>query len=258
METPAIPDEAKQAQSIVEAVLGESIVGIYLFGSAIVGGLKPDSDIDILVAVTYPPTFLQRKALVTRLMSTSGAIGNPRAIRPLELTVITTSDVVPRQFPPRAEFVYGEWLREKFEAGIVPEPVWDPDLAIVLQKVINNSLPLYGSHASELFAPVSMADIQRAIRRSLSSLLSDVAGDERNVILTLSRMWLTATTVDIVSKDAAAMWAEKRTSPDLAMLLRHAREGYLGMIDDRWEEKQEDFRALVSFMKKSIEERLDV
>ena len=124
-----IPDEAKQARSVVEDVLGESVVGIYLFGSAVVGGLKRDSDVDILVAVSDPPDFLQRKVLVAQLMHVSGAPGNAQAIRPVELTVVAVSDVVPWQFPPGAEFVYGEWLREEFEAGSIPGPVRDPDLA---------------------------------------------------------------------------------------------------------------------------------
>jgi streptomycin 3"-adenylyltransferase len=252
-----IPDEAKQAQSAVEGVLGDSIIGIYLFGSAVVGGLQRDSDVDILVAVSDSPTFEQRKALVSLLMSVSGAIGNLQAIRPLELTVMTVSDVVPWQFPPRAEFVYGEWLRQEFEAGSVPEPVRDPDLAVVLKKVIDNSLPLYGIYAEELFDPVPMSDIRRAIHDSLPSLLAEATGDERNVVLTLSRMWLTAATGDIAPKDAAAEWAEKQASPDHAMLLRYARDGYLGKIEDRWDEKQEDFETLVSYMKESIEECLD-
>ena len=56
-----IPDVAKQAQLVVEGVLGDSIIGIYLFGSAVVGGLKRDSDVDILVVVTNPPTFEQKE-----------------------------------------------------------------------------------------------------------------------------------------------------------------------------------------------------
>lgn len=62
MASTEIPDEAKRAQSAVEGVLGDSIIGIYLFGSAVVGGLKRDSDVDILVAVTNSPTFEKRKA----------------------------------------------------------------------------------------------------------------------------------------------------------------------------------------------------
>lgn len=256
MPNSVIVDEARQAQLIVESVLGESIVGMYLFGSSVVGGLKHDSDVDILVAVSNPPTRQQRKTLVARLMGVSGAIGNSQATRPLELTVVSVSDVVPWQFPPRAEFVYGEWLREEFEAGSVPEPVRDPDLAIVLKKVIDNSLPLYGSNAGEVFEPVPITDIRRAIRDSLPSLLAETAGDERNVVLTLSRMWLTAATGNVSSKDAAAEWAAKKAPPDHAMLLKYARNGYLGVIEDRWE-RQEEFGALVAYMKNSIEKCLD-
>lgn len=256
--TPEIPYEAKQARSVVEDLLGDSIVGIYLFGSAVVGGLKPDSDVDILVAVTDPPAWLQRKALVAQLMSVSGEIGNPLSIRPVELTVVTVADGVPWQFPPQADFVYGEWLREAFESGSIPEPVRDPDLTIVLKQVIDNSLTLYGRDAAEIIGSVPMADVRTAIRDSLPALLAETAGDERNVILTLSRMWLTATTGHIAPKNAAARWAEKQAPPVHAVLLRDARDGYLGRIEDRWEERQGEFEALVSFMRKSIEACLAV
>lgn len=257
MANPEIPDEAKQAQSVIEGLLGDSVVGIYLFGSAVVGGLKRDSDVDILVATSNPPTFMQRKALVAQLMSVSGAIGNSQATRPIELTVVDVSDVVPWHFPPRAEFIYGEWLREEFEAGSVPEPVHDPDLTIVLKKVIDSSLPLYGTDAASLFEPVPLTDIRMAIRDSLPNLLAETTGDERNVVLTLSRMWLTAATGDIAPKDTAAHWAEQEAPPDHSVWLQYAREGYLGKVEDRWEDNREDFEALVSYMKKSIEACLD-
>lgn len=250
-----IPDEVKEAKSVVEGVLGDSIIGIYLFGSAVVGGLKPDSDVDVLVAVAGSPTFEQRKTLVSRLMGVSGAVGDSRGLRPLELTVVTVSDVVPWRFPPRAEFVYGEWLREAFEAGSVPEPVHDPDLAIVLKKVLDNSQALYGRAAEALFDPVPMSDIRRAVRNSLPGLLAETAGDERNVVLTLSRMWLTAATGEIAPKDVAAEWAEKRVPAHHGVLLKQAREAYLGVIADHWGSR-ERFDALVGYMKDSIEKCL--
>ncbi|HDZ48233.1 hypothetical protein LCGC14_0209910 [marine sediment metagenome] len=257
MADPEIPEEAKQAQLVVERVLCDSIIGIYLFGSAVAGGLKPNSDVDILVAVNSPLTCWQRKELVAQLMRVSGAIGNQRSIRPLELSVVAVSDVVPWQFPPRAEFVYGEWLREGFEAGCVPEPVRDPDLAIVLKQVIDNSVPLYGSDAASLFELVPLTDIRMAIRDSLPNLLAGADGDERNVVLTLSRMWLTAATGDIAPKDTAANWAEKQAHSDYGELLQYARDGYLGKVEDRWEDRREEFEALVSYMKTSTEACLD-
>lgn len=251
-----IPEQAKQAQAVVEGVLVDSIIGIYLFGSALVGGLKRDSDVDVLVLVTDPPTFEQRKTLVAQLMGVSGAMGNAQAARPLELTVITFSDVVPWRFPPRAEFVYGEWLREELEAGSVPEPARDPDLAIVLKKVIDSSWPLYGRPAGTVLEPAPIRDIRQAIHDSLPSLLAETAGDERNVVLTLARMWLTAATGDIAPKDVAAAWAERQVPPEHGALLKYAREGYLSLIEDRWD-GQEGFEALVAYMKDSIKACLD-
>jgi aminoglycoside 9-adenylyltransferase len=69
--TTKIPREADQARAIVRELLGESVLGIYLFGSAVVGGLRQDSDVDVLVAVNQSTTFEERKALITRLMKVS-------------------------------------------------------------------------------------------------------------------------------------------------------------------------------------------
>ncbi len=101
-----------------------------------------------------------------------------------------------------------------------------------------------------------MTDIRRAIRESLPGLLADTAGDERNVVLTLARMWLTAATGDIAPKGMAAEWAEPQVPPEHRALLKYAREGYLGLIEDRWDE-QEGLEALVACMKDTIEACLD-
>ena len=49
-------------------------------------------------------------------------------------------------------------------------------------------------------------EIKKAIRFSLPGLISSFKGDERNVLLTLSRMWLTLVTEEITTKDVAAKW----------------------------------------------------
>ena len=82
-----------------------------------------------------------------------------------------------------------------------------------------------------------MADVQRAIRNSLPTLLADTAGDERNVVLTLSRMWLTAAMGDIASKDVAAEWAKEQLAKEHSALLDYAKQGYLGKVDDQWQRK---------------------
>ncbi|WP_186327658.1 nucleotidyltransferase domain-containing protein, partial [Paenibacillus sp. Y412MC10] len=51
-----IPKEAIQAFKVVGELLGSSMVGVYLFGSAVTSGLRINSDVDVLVVVNQSLT----------------------------------------------------------------------------------------------------------------------------------------------------------------------------------------------------------
>ena len=51
--------------------------------------------------------------------------------------------------------MYGEWLREQFDKGAIPEPTYDPDLAILLSQLRENSINLFGPEATEVIEPVT-------------------------------------------------------------------------------------------------------
>lgn len=80
----------------------------------------------------------------------------------------------------------------------------------------------------EIIPPIPFSEIRRAIRETLPNLLASSKGDERNVLLTFSRMW----TRELTSKDVAALWAESRVPEPFATLLAKARNAYLGNIVD--------------------------
>lgn len=248
-----IPKQALQALKIVEDLLGNSIVGVYLFGSAVNGGLRINSDVDVLVVVNHSLSEVIRKKLTDRLMLISGKIGNSDTMRPLEVTVINYSDIVPWLYPPRNEFIYGEWLRNEYEKGQIQEPTYDPDLAIVLAQVRKNSISLLGPDASDILDPVPTTDIRRAIKESLPGLIEGIKGDERNVILTLARMWQTVSIGEISPKDVAAKWAVSRLPKEYSTFLDLARKAYRGEYDDKWEGLDSEVTALVNNMKNSIE-----
>ncbi len=145
-----IPKEAIQALKIINELLGSTVVGVYLFGSAVIGGLYINSDVDVLVVVNHSLSEETRRKLTDRLMLISGKIGNANSVRPLEVTVINHEDVVPWRYPPKNELIYGEWLRDEFEKGQIQEPTYDPDLAIILAQVRKNSVSLFGPDASDL------------------------------------------------------------------------------------------------------------
>lgn len=248
-----IPKEAFDALSIAENVLGNKLVGVSLYGSAVSGGLRINSDVDILVVVNQRLSEATRRKLTERLMPISGKIGNEKGRRYLELIVINEEDSVPWQYPPKNELVYGEWLRSEFENGHIPEPTFDPDLAIVLAQARAHSVSLFGSDLSTILDPIPITDIQKAIKESLPELIDDIKGDERNVLLTLARMWQTMAEGTISPKDVAAQWAIPNLPKQQAEVLDIARKAYLGEYDDNWDGMEAEAMSLVNHMRGKIE-----
>ena len=68
------------------------------------------------------------------------------------------------------------------------------------------------------------------------------------MLLTLARIWCTLASGEIRAKDAAAAWALERLSEEHRPALAHARAGYLGAEDDRWDELGGDVRQLAEQM----------
>jgi streptomycin 3"-adenylyltransferase len=68
----------------------------------------------------------------------------------------------------------------------------------------------------------------------IPGLLSDLDGDERNIVLTFARIWTTLATGVIRSKDAAADWALPLLPPEHRAVLVHARSIYLGDAPEEW------------------------
>jgi len=253
-----VPEEAIQALNLIKELLECQLVGVYLYGSAVMGGLRADSDVDILALTNCSLSESSRTELTKQLMEISGKPGGSTGIRPLEVTVVNQNNVVPWHFPPKYEFMYGEWLREQFEKGEIPSAAYDPDLALLLAQLRRNSIVLSGHKAEEVLDPIPWVDIQRAIRDSLPGLVANLKGDERNVILTLARMWFTAATGEFCSKDQAAQWAINQLPVEQAALLDVARKAYLGEVKDEWEEMETELAALVDSLRGAIEPLVNI
>lgn len=112
-------DQLEQVAGLTAEVLGDDLVGAYLHGSAVLVGLRPASDVDVLAVAGRSLDERQRRALVAGLLAVSGAAVGAR---PVELTVVTRSEVRPWRYPPTCDFLYGEWLRGEYAAAIVPTP----------------------------------------------------------------------------------------------------------------------------------------
>lgn len=71
----AVPEEIDQvsaAMADLRDILGDVLLAVYLHGSAVSGGLRPQSDIDLLAVVDRGLTGGERDALLSSLLRLSG------------------------------------------------------------------------------------------------------------------------------------------------------------------------------------------
>ncbi len=241
-----------QVVLIADELFKMNIIGIYLYGSYVLGRIYQNSDLDILIIINEKIKNDVRKTLTRYLLNISGVIGNYEKM-PLEVTVVNLNDIISWQFPPKCEYMYGEWLREEIETGNIPQPYYDPDLTILLWQARLHSIPLKGEYFEKVIPVIPNIEIEKAIMQSLPTLIANIKGDERNVLLTLSRMWFTLEKQDVCSKDVAAEWVISKLPDNLAPLMEMARQAYLGKTIDKWEGLEKSTVLLVNFMKEKIE-----
>jgi predicted nucleotidyltransferase len=251
-------EQLDRVVSLVRDVLGPHAVGAYLFGSAVLGGLRPRSDLDVLAVSNRQTTHEEKQRLVDRLLAISGRSTPQGMWRRVELTIVVESEIKPWRYPPRRDFQYGQRFRAAFERGnLAPWPTTaDPDLAALITMVLLANSPVLGPPPVGVFDPVPYADFVRAIVGDIDAWLANLDSDTRNVILALARIWSTLATGVIRSKDAAADWALDRLPGEHRAVLARARAIYLGDEQERWDDVKAQVRPYADHVVAQIH-RLD-
>lgn len=249
-----ITAQLEQVRAMLERHLGANLQAIHLFGSAVEGGLKPGSDIDLLVSVGRPLSEDARRLLMLDLLSVSAGPASHPSLRPLEVTLLAREQVIPWRYPPRRELQFGEWLRVDLQAGIFEAPTFDPDLAILLTKARRHSIPLLGLPASEYFDPVPAKDFAQALTDTIAQWNEeeDWQGDELTVVLALCRIWYSIVASGIAPKDVAVNWVLQRIEDEHKPILRAAQAAYLGTAPDELTDRMPEVSAFIHQAKAAI------
>jgi hypothetical protein len=173
---------------------------------------------------------------------------------PIEMTLAVHSDIYPWRYPPLFYFQYGDWLRDKFESGVV-EP-WQtkemPDLAVLITQVHCGSLTLFGKNPEILLPQVPQRDFIQAMHSDLERLVSDLDSDTRNVLLTLARIWTTFVTKKLASKPDAADWAIERLPVEYQPVMQRAKAICIGLEDERWNDLKSQLRPCAEWILRQI------
>ncbi len=250
--------QINQCIDVLKNIFGQHLLGAYLYGSAIVGGLKKYSDIDLLIVTQRLSTDEEKQKIINELLKISG-IYMAGGKRPIELTIVVKSEINPWNYPPSFDFQYGEWLRNKFENGIInPWPnKFMPDLAIIITQVLLASETLYGVSPPQSFESVPSHDFIFAIKDSLQHLQLDLFNDTRNVLLTYSRIWATLETSMIYSKSSAAMLIMNRLPEEYQCVLQRAISICNGEANEYWDDIALLVQSCADFMVAQINKKLN-
>ena len=242
-----IPESARgQLEDIVSGlaqILEDALLAVYLHGSAVLDCFGPRSDIDLLAVVQAPVPLEAKRSLVTLVLAESGPYEGTGGRWPVELDVVPVAALRRWRHPAPFEFHYGEYLRPRFEAGEL-EPWESPenrDLAAHVRVARHSGVALVGPPPEDLLPEVPEADFRDALLYDLEwgrehlRELGGIPGGIRNLVLGLARVWSTLATGEPQSKVSGAAWALPRLRAELRPVLEHARDLYVGALEDeRW------------------------
>lgn len=242
--------------NLLQDIFGHELLGVYLFGSSIVGGLQKYSDIDLLAVSNRPSTPEEKTKLVTSMLTISGVYQKSLKL-PIDMTIVVKSEVNPWHYPLHFDFKYGDWLRKEFEMGnIEPWPTKVmPDLALLVTQVLLASKTIFGPAPNELLDNVPYRDFIKATVKELDSLMADLSWDTRNVLLTLARIWSTVETDTIRSKSEAASWVIDKLPAQFKPVIQRARAICLGEKREYWDDIKSLIQPCADFMVSNINEK---
>lgn len=250
-------EQIHQCVNLLKDLLGKDLLGVYVYGSAVINGLQKYSDLDLFVVSSRSISPEEKTKLIENLLTLSGnyKLGLKR---PIEMTVVVKSEVNPWRYPPRFDFQYGDWLRSEFESGNF-EP-WKtkemPDIALLITQVLLANKIVWGESAEQLLCKVPYRDFMRATIESLDGLIADLNSDTRNVLLTLARIWCVLTTDQIRSKSEAATWVINRLPKEYQCIMKHAKAIYLGDENENWNPLEKLIQPCVDFIMTQITQQI--
>jgi len=242
--------QINQCIELLKNILNDNLLGVYLYGSSLMGGLQKFSDIDLFAVSKRETTHEEKEQLEKALLKISGIYAVSKDLKPIELTIVIKSDINPWHYPPKFDFMYGDWMRKDFEAGEI-EP-WktniNPNLALVITQLLLSNKTLFGPTPEKLLDAVPYKDFLNASTSEIESLMKDLDWDTRNVLLTLARIWCTLETNTIRSKSNAAIWTTERLPEKYKSILERANSILLGQTEENWEDIKDEVKPCAEFI----------
>jgi streptomycin 3"-adenylyltransferase len=200
-------------------VCGERLVAIYLHGSLALGGFQPGrSDLDVLVVVREPQSDGARRALRELLLRVSA---DPA---PVEISVVSQSELQTWRHPCPYDFHYSEDWRERAPAGRGV----DPDLALHVALTRARGRALFGPPPREVLADARREHVLDSILRDVAESLPQIHAKPAYAVLNACRTLAWLRDGAFRSKEEGGLWALTALPPELTPAVQSALAAYRG------------------------------
>ncbi|MBG0916441.1 aminoglycoside adenylyltransferase domain-containing protein [Exiguobacterium sp. SRB7LM] len=198
--------------SFINAIDGflPTVQHIYIHGSLAMGGFHPEqSDVDLLLVVSKELTREERQDLIDCCLSYSN---EPY---PLELSIMTTSQLEDWYHPSPFEFHYSEGWRSRFEEASreerteLQQEFTDPDLAAHVLVILERGITLRGQPLHDFLSGFDSAHFSDAIRADALDCLDSIEEQTVYSVLNLIRGQAYEQEGILLSKQEALDWLVK-------------------------------------------------
>jgi predicted nucleotidyltransferase len=231
------------------STIGDSLVGIYLYGSAVLGCFGPGSDIDLVLVLSRPTSLHTKRRVAEFLLAVSAPYEPSGMRRPVEVDAIAEENLRPWRYPAQLDFHYSEEFRKRIAVGDLE--AWNGleshDLAAHITVLRQAGVVLDGPPIESVFPEVPWPDYVHALSHDLSWLRERRREIPRYAVLSGPRIWATLATGVPHSKASAADWALPRLPAVLRPVLEHGVAVYRGKAEEDWDRLPlDDFVAAVA------------
>ena len=212
-----------------EAILGSSLAGIYLHGSAVMGCWHPEtSDLDLLVVVNDTIEDTMKRKFMDEVVALD-AVGPAKGI---EMSIVTGDACNPFVYPTPFLLHYSRmhtaWYRKDPEDYIRKMKGSDRDLAAHFTVLQNRGRCVYGLPVRSVFGAVPEADYFDSLLYDVSGAKEEITEHPMYLILNLSRVLAWLTEGSVLSKQEGGEWGMRNLPEEFCPLVRSALAEYTG------------------------------
>ena len=208
-------------------ILQDSLVGVYLHGSAVMGCFNPaKSDLDLIVVVKQSMSDDKKRTYMEMVVE----LNEKAPAKGIEMSIVKQSVCKPFVYPTPFELHFSvahlDWYRKNPDDYVSKMKGEDKDLAAHFTVINHRGKCLYGASVKDIFADVPVQDYIDSIWNDIAEAEEEITDNPMYIILNLARVLAYIKDGLVLSKKEGGEWALKNVHERYHSLIQNALTEY--------------------------------